>query len=54
MSLHQAEWVAGELIAVTVAGLALVWVWRQHKRQEPPRDDQGRSGTTQYSSMNDD
>ena len=32
VSLRVAEWVAGELIAVTLSGLALVWVWRGHKR----------------------
>ena len=32
VSLRVAEWVAGELIAVTLSGLSLVWVWRGHKR----------------------
>ena len=58
VNLHQAAFIAGELIALTVAGYALVMVWKQHReRQEElqqARDWPERGETTQYSSMNDD
>ena len=36
MSMHLAEWVACELIAATMAGLALYAVWQQYRKQDPP------------------
>lgn len=54
MSLHALEAVAGELIALVLGGLALAWVWKQHKKQEPPPGWPGRGETTEYSSTQDD
>jgi hypothetical protein len=38
---HVGEWVAGELIVITLAGHLLVWAWQGWKRHETNGDDHG-------------
>lgn len=52
MSLHQAEWLAAELITLAAVATALAWAWQRHR--ETPPDDRGQQEATEYSSTTDD